>query len=148
MGNKKKYRGHYCKVCNSVLPNERFSGKGHSNRICKKCSKLSKEEQSEKIELNKIYKFCSYMNLSKANRKILQNYLHNESERIRMAAKEVLDKCTQIQKISEMEREYEEITGLDSSYQYDEYLEDLRIEKEANDIEVDYFTVDGDEIPF
>lgn len=52
---KKKYRGHYCKVCGNILPNEKFSGKGHAKNICKKCSskiKKSKKEDNDIQEFN------------------------------------------------------------------------------------------------
>jgi hypothetical protein len=31
--------GHWCWVCERVLPNEKFSGKGYKKHICKKCGK-------------------------------------------------------------------------------------------------------------
>ena len=40
MVKKKKYRGHFCKVCRKILPNEKFSGKGHAAHICKKCKEI------------------------------------------------------------------------------------------------------------
>lgn len=90
MGKKKRYRGHYCKVCACILPNEKFSGKGHAKHICKECSKLTEEEQKEEIALNKIYRLCGYMNLSKVNRKMLEAYLESSSAKIRLAAQKVL----------------------------------------------------------
>lgn len=30
--------GHYCRVCGKTRSNEKFSGKGHKNHICKDCS--------------------------------------------------------------------------------------------------------------
>ncbi|MFV9677697.1 MAG: zinc finger domain-containing protein [Methanosarcinales archaeon] len=39
MAKKKRYRGHFCKVCWGILPNEKFSGKGHAAHICNKCAK-------------------------------------------------------------------------------------------------------------
>ncbi|MDL4842496.1 hypothetical protein [Aquibacillus rhizosphaerae] len=38
MGKKKK-RGHYCKACGSVRANERFSGMGHKQHVCKDCKR-------------------------------------------------------------------------------------------------------------
>jgi hypothetical protein len=43
----KKRRGHYCRICGSLKPNEAFSGKGHRNHICKKCASLPKEKREE-----------------------------------------------------------------------------------------------------
>ncbi len=49
---KKKQQGHYCKVCGEYKSNESFTGKGHKNHICKKCSKLSKEDKEKTMASN------------------------------------------------------------------------------------------------
>ena len=33
----KKHRGHYCKICGEYKSNKSFSGKGHTQHICKEC---------------------------------------------------------------------------------------------------------------
>jgi methionyl-tRNA synthetase len=90
MAKKKRYRGHFCKVCGRILPNEKFSGKGHAAHICKECAKKPKERQSEEIALNRIYHVCHYQNLSRDNRRMLEKYSHSKRERIRSAALEVI----------------------------------------------------------
>ncbi len=30
--------GHYCHICGRTRANEKFSGKGHKNHVCKDCS--------------------------------------------------------------------------------------------------------------
>lgn len=40
---KKKRRGHYCKICGRNRPNEKFSGKGHRQHICKDCKRKGKK---------------------------------------------------------------------------------------------------------
>lgn len=30
--------GHYCSICGRTRANEKFSGKGHKNHVCKDCS--------------------------------------------------------------------------------------------------------------
>ena len=42
-----KYRGHVCRICGSLRPNEAFSGKGHRTHVCKKSAHLPKEEREE-----------------------------------------------------------------------------------------------------
>lgn len=79
----KKRNGHYCVVCASVFSNEKFSGKGHSRHICKKCSKKSSKEQDEQIKINKIYSMIRFMNLSRNNKKGLNKYLNDDSKRVR-----------------------------------------------------------------
>ncbi len=34
-----KKRGHCCKGCDDFLPNEKFSGRGHHEHLCKECKK-------------------------------------------------------------------------------------------------------------
>ena len=51
---KKKHQGHYCRICGEYKANEKFSGKGHAQHICKSCmSKRKKGEPiAEKIEFD------------------------------------------------------------------------------------------------
>lgn len=44
----KNRKGHYCKVCQRNLANERFSGKGHMLHICKACASRRKAERKAK----------------------------------------------------------------------------------------------------
>ena len=46
--------GHYCRICGRTRANEKFSGKGHKNHICKDCSgksgiKIKKNSIDENI---------------------------------------------------------------------------------------------------
>ncbi len=90
MVKKKRYRGYFCKVCRKILPNEKFSGKGHAAHICKKCTRKSKAQQSEEIAITRIYSVLSYCNLSRDHRKMLENYTHSRSERVRSETLTVL----------------------------------------------------------
>lgn len=90
MVKKKRYRGHFCKVCGQIRPNEKFSGKGHAAHICKICAKKPKEQQSEEIALNRIYSVYGYPNLSRDNRRMLEKYSCSPKERIRSAALETI----------------------------------------------------------
>jgi hypothetical protein len=105
MAKKKKYRGHYCKVCDNILPNEKFSGKGHAKHICKKCSSLPKNEQHEQKEINNIYSLMRFPNLSKQNKIYLEHLFKNQNLAIRNAAIEMLKHFTEI--YTEADFEYE-----------------------------------------
>jgi hypothetical protein len=37
--------GHYCRLCGRVRANERFSGRGHRDHICKDCQRLPREQR-------------------------------------------------------------------------------------------------------
>lgn len=40
MAKKKKQQGHYCRICGECKANEKFSGKGHAQHICKSCMSI------------------------------------------------------------------------------------------------------------
>lgn len=152
MAKKKRYRGHYCKVCGNVLANERFSGKGHSSHICEKCSTLPLEERNERIDLNRIYGLFGYSNLSKVNKLMLQNYLKSGSEKVRLAAKGMLDEFSKTARFMRTkDEEYEEMLEMDiendefsDDYEDDDSIEDLH----RIDGDLDLFSDTNDELPF
>jgi hypothetical protein len=90
MAKKKRYRGHFCIVCGRIRPNEKFSGKGHAAHICNACAKKPEEKRVEEITLNRISWVCRYGNLSRSNRRMLENHSRSPNERIREAAAEAI----------------------------------------------------------
>jgi hypothetical protein len=46
----RKKRGHYCFGCDRHRANEKFSGKGHRNHLCKDCKSKGKAKQKKKHE--------------------------------------------------------------------------------------------------
>ena len=59
--------GHYCWVCDRRRPNEKFSGKGHKQRICKDCARLPRAERDRIQALLEIEGFLSQSNISAKN---------------------------------------------------------------------------------
>lgn len=94
MAEKKSRRpqGHYCRICGEYKANEKFSGKGHVAHICKSCSKLSAAEKSERMTLNKLENMFGG-DISKEQRKWLENRLHDERPEVRETAKMVYSAC-------------------------------------------------------
>jgi len=72
---KKRYRGHYCWMCGDVLPNENFSGRGHRDHICKKCRKLPFAKRQEKKDRDFLFNVLDQKNISKGNRKTIEEML-------------------------------------------------------------------------
>ena len=87
MAKKKRYRGHFCKVCRKILPNEKFSGKGRAAHICKKCTRRLKARKSEEIAITRIHSLLLCHDLSQDDRKMLENYTHSSNERVRLEAR-------------------------------------------------------------
>ncbi len=84
-------RGHYCRICECYKPNEKFSGKGHKNHICKKCSSLPKEEIQSIDEKNEIYKFLRQSNISKRNLARLSSLTKSSNQEVAKYAEIVLE---------------------------------------------------------
>jgi len=63
----KKRRGHYCRICGSLKPNEAFSGKGHQIHVCKKCARLPKEKREEIECKDEIFNYLRQSYISDKN---------------------------------------------------------------------------------
>ena len=104
MAKKKRYRGHFCKVCKKILPNEKFTGKGHAAHICKKCTRKAKARKSEDTAITRIYSALSCPNLSRDDREMLEKYARSGRKSIRSRALTVLAAFTKYPPLSEIER--------------------------------------------
>lgn len=67
MSKKRKKSGHYCWACGRNRPNEKFSGKGHKNHLCKECSHNSKDKLDEISHTRDIMGFWEQKCISKKN---------------------------------------------------------------------------------
>jgi len=88
MSKKKRKSGHYCKICSAYKSNESFSGKGHANHICRRCSKKSPTEQAADMTLNRLFNM-PFRKLSPAEKSWLENRLHDQREEVKSAAQEI-----------------------------------------------------------
>lgn len=83
--------GHYCWVCDSLRPNEAFSGKGHKQHVCKKCVKLSEQERERIKALQNMSGFLKQPNISEKNISYLRKQCSFPDEEVQRYAKLVLD---------------------------------------------------------
>ena len=88
---KKRYSGHYCRICGSIKPHEAYSGKGHKTHICKSCSCLPKSERDEADHENEIFGFLGQTNISARNISRLRELTESGNERISYLARVVLE---------------------------------------------------------
>ncbi len=58
--------GHYCRICGRTRANEKFSGKGHKNHVCKDCSGKSSKKVKE-------YSFNETENMVSSNDVLIQS---------------------------------------------------------------------------
>ena len=65
--NKMKRGGHSCRICGRRRSNEKFSGKGHRNHICRDCAKLPRVERDAADQVEEIYNFLNQSRISEKN---------------------------------------------------------------------------------
>ena len=59
--------GNYCRICDRIRPNEKFSGKGHKIHICKECAGKPKEEIISIEQEDEIFGFLEQSHISQKN---------------------------------------------------------------------------------
>ena len=83
--------GHWCRICCKQKPNEKFSGKGHKNHICKLCSKRPTEEIEKIDQTEEIIGFVSQTNISANNIKRLNVLVKSNDTEVANLASIVLE---------------------------------------------------------
>lgn len=78
--------GHYCRICERIKPNEKFSGKGHRIHICNACTNLPKKQRNRIDHLNEIRGFWEQKNISKKNISRLVKLMESENKEVSNAA--------------------------------------------------------------
>jgi hypothetical protein len=145
MGRKKKgkkRRGHYCWVCADVLPNERFSGKGHRRHVCKGCSKLGSAELAYRQHERDIERCLGFDGLiRRKQRKTFERYLTHEDPRVRALAEQVQRDDQEIREMYRQEREDDEVE-LVRDIVWTEFLE----REAAAEAEAAYFASSDDDL--
>ena len=87
----KKRRGHFCRICGSLKPNEAFSGKGHRIHVCKKCARLPKEKLEEIEYKDEIFNYLRQSHISDKNVSRLRKLAVSPNEQIAELAGIVLE---------------------------------------------------------
>jgi uncharacterized protein YihD (DUF1040 family) len=127
---KKKYRGHYCKICGEIKANEKFSGKEHAVHICKSCASLSIERRNELQQINRVERISEKFRLTKEKWELLEKYSKNKKYlELQECATDVLiyhrqmkeDRKPQIEEILYCDIEEELKEEIDDHF-YDEFL--------------------------
>ena len=75
---KKKQQGHYCRICGDYKANEKFSGKGHAQHICKSCMSAMRSGKNpedilpEPLPVNR--ETTRFKKLDKEGKSVLKGY--------------------------------------------------------------------------
>ena len=83
--------GHWCRICHRVLPNEKFTGKGHKNHICKKCAAIPREKLEAIEQTDEIFGYLKQSHISKKNMSRLRTLSGSSNEKIAELASIVLE---------------------------------------------------------
>ena len=83
--------GHWCRICGCTKPNEKFTGKGHKNHICKKCGSKPKEEIEHIEQSEEIFNYLNQSNITKKNISRLQKLVCSEDKHTAEMAAIVLE---------------------------------------------------------
>ena len=83
--------GNYCWVCDRHQANERFSGKGHRDQVCKECLKLPASVRKHVEEVDEVVGFLSQSNISAKNIARLQSLVVSQDGEVARLAKAVLE---------------------------------------------------------
>ena len=59
--------GYYCRICGRTRPNEKFSGKGHRDHVCKDCTRLPKEDRDAIEQKEEIFNYLTQSHISAKN---------------------------------------------------------------------------------
>jgi hypothetical protein len=111
---KKRYRGHYCWCCDRIRPNEKFSGKGHAQHLCKACARLGAEELAYRQALRNLER-CMDMSttIPRKHRTSFNRFLTHKDPRIRAVAREMEERDVHARaKWREMRRQELELEDL------------------------------------
>jgi len=85
--------GHWCRICSQHRSNEKFSGKGHRDHICKECSSRPIAERDAIDNEREIYGYYEQKNISKKNLKRLNALSKSSDFGIAALAEAVLAVC-------------------------------------------------------
>ena len=81
---------HWCRICDQHKANEKFSGKGHRDHICKLCSRRPIAERDAIDQEREIRRYFQQKNISRKNLKRLTSLSKSPNSRIRELAEAIL----------------------------------------------------------
>ena len=142
---RKKLPGHYCWCCGRRRPNERFSGRGHRQHLCRDCKKLGKEELAYRQQERNIDRLLTWDGMIRRRcRAAFERYLAHPDPRVREYANKVKhhneERSREWREIREAERLDEERLEL--------YRDEVAHDDGDDEDDRDTSAWEGEEIPF
>jgi hypothetical protein len=82
---------HYCRICDRGRPNEKFTGRGHRDHICKDCQRLPRSEREQIESMDELFWFLEQSNISAKNIARLEILIHHSDSDVKRLAALVLE---------------------------------------------------------
>ena len=82
---------HHCRICDRQRANEKFSGRGHRNHICKDCQRLPREQRDCIERLDELYGYLHQSHISLKNIGRLEILSHHADNDISQLATLLLE---------------------------------------------------------
>jgi hypothetical protein len=80
-----------CRVCGRVRANEKFSGRGHRDHVCKDCQRMPREKRDRIERLDEFHGFLHQSNISGKNIKRIEVVAHHGDAEVTALAELVRD---------------------------------------------------------
>jgi hypothetical protein len=81
----------YCRICGRGRRNEKFTGRGHRNHICKDCQRLPREQRDRIERMDELYGFLDQSNISPKNIARLEILAQHASSEVKELALLILE---------------------------------------------------------
>jgi len=81
----------YCRICERFRAEERFSARGHRDRVCKDCQRLPRPGQEQIEQLEELHRLLEQSNLSARNIERLKVLCASDDDKVRQLADLVLE---------------------------------------------------------
>jgi len=82
---------YYCHICDRNRSNEKFSGRGRRNHLCKDCQRLPREERDRIECIDELYRFLNQSHISPKNVGRLEILTQHPESGVRQLANLVLE---------------------------------------------------------
>jgi hypothetical protein len=83
--------GQFCRICGRLRPNEKFSGRGHRQHVCKDCQRMPREKRDRIERLDELLGLLDQSHISDKNVKRLKTLALHPLPEVRTLAALVLD---------------------------------------------------------
>ena len=83
--------GCYCRICGRTRANERFSGRGHRQHVCKDCQRLPREQREEIDLMDELHGYLDQSNISAKNTGRLRFLSEHPNSKVREVATLILE---------------------------------------------------------